>query len=408
MSEAQGMFSMAYGREGMSCLGCSNVCTASSTEGGEIGIAELVAVIRAHAWLIMAASAVVFAMGAFVLDRYAYQYKTEAFLELRRDLLAYNTQRYAFYDRKKLASYLESQPGSDLEKGRLLNEISENLIRRDVKPLLSAPQKSDGGSSVVGLELHAQSRDSAESAVGRLKMLAGYIVDAQLKLSLSNTMRDGYLASIARSRQLDTLIIDKSVRLRDMGLSLKEMRKIAAGTPAGPQLSEPRLVSNVGEAGRYLPPRVQVVGIESSMASLRAELRELTVERERSGIRLAFYRKLYDVLPESRSGAQLFDFVTTFIQDYFAKAGESENVQVVRNDLMAAVVEHMRAQRLDRLYFTAGPSVPISRSGPAPLIGAIVLLATIGVGFGVLLALLVNAAGIRWKGGAGRFDASTC
>lgn len=382
----------------MSCPDCSEMYRTSPTDVGEIGLTEVIAATRARFWLVIAASAVVLTIGVVFLDRYVYQYKTEAFLDLRRDLLVYNTQRYAFYDKKQLALYLESQPGPDSEKERLLNEISENLIRRNVKPLLNSSQKGGDGSVVVGLELHSQSRDSAESAVGRLRLLAGYIIDTQLMQSMRNTLRDGYLASMARSRQLDTQIIDKSTRLRDMELSLKEMSGIAARTPPSRELSEQRLISNVGEAGRYLPPRVQVIGIESSMSSLRGELRELTVERERNGIRLGFYRKLYEVLPEFRSGAQMFEFFSTFVHDYFAKSGESENVQAVRNELMAAVVDHLRAQRLDRLYFTAGPSVPISRSGPIPLFGAIVLLASLSVAFGIVLALLVNAVSVRWKG----------
>lgn len=385
----------------MLCLRCRG--GRSPDDLGDLALADMIAAVRAHIWLVLAASAVVFSMGGVVLDRYIYQYRTEAFLDLRRDLLVYNTQRYGFYDKKNLALYLKSQPGPDLAKERLLNEISEGLIRRDVKPLSNSSQKGGGGSMVVGLELSSRSRDSAEDAVGRLKLLAGYIVDAQLKQSLRNTLRDGYLASMARSRQLDTLIIDKSVRLRDMQLSLKEMRGIAAQTPPLRELSEPRLISNVGEAGRYLPPRMQLIGIESSMSSLQGEMRGLTVERERQGIRLDFYRKLFDVLPEFRSGAQTYDFFNTFVQEYFAKSGESESVQVVRNELLA-VSDDLRTQRLDGLHFSAGPSVPESRSGPVPLFGGIVVLATLSVGFGIVLALLVDAVSVRLKGGARTID----
>lgn len=336
------------------------------------------------------------------MHAFMYKYESKGFVLLRRDVSLYNAQRQAFYDGALLRQYLVSKNKLDTPEGQfLVNSLDSTFITKHLT--LAMPYGKDDARYVgdkdrsalisTGLDMTLQSRTSGEQAAARMQLLAGFVVDAMLKQTLTSELRSKLMATRSQKQTLDNQLIDSELNLRDMMTRLAELRQIAARYPEAARMNERQLLTTTGESGRFLSPMAQIIGLESDIAALKTGLERLKRQEKQNDIALQFYEGLFAKLPADPTGEQLLATYADTINKYFSNISPTDNVRREVYNGQLLVVLGIRSQGLDAPRFTSGPTVPSRMQGPANvvlLLAAIVLSAI----FAAIVTLAYDFVGI--------------
>ncbi|MGC7403600.1 hypothetical protein ACPWR0_12470 [Pandoraea pneumonica] len=308
---------------------------------------------------------------------FAYKYESKGFVLLRRDVSLYNAQRQAFYDGALLRHYLASKNKLDTPEGKFLSQsLDSGFINKHLT--LSMPYGKDDARYVgdkdrsalisTGLDLTMQSRTSGEQAAARMQLLAGFVVDAMLKQTLTSELRNKLMAARSQKQSLDNQLIDSELNLRDMTTRLNELRQIASRYPEAAKMNERQLLTTSGDSGRFLSPMAQMIGLESDIASQKTALDRLKRQEKQNNVLLQFYEDLFAKLPADPTGEQLLNTYVGAINKYFANLSPTDDVRREVYNGQLLVVLGMRSQGLDAPRFTSGPTLPSRMQGPSTMI----------------------------------------
>lgn len=309
-----------------------------------------------------------------VIHSFAYKYESKGFVLLRRDVSLYNAQRQAFYDGALLRHYLASKNKLNTPEGEfLLNSLSAGFIAKHVT--LTMPYGKDDARYVgdkdrsalisTGLDLAVQSRTSGEQAAARMQLLAGFVVDAMLKQTLTSELRSKLMTARSQKQSIDNQLIEADLNLRDMTTRLNDLRQISARYPEAARMNERQLLTTSGDSGRFLSPMAQMIGLESDIASLKTGLDRLKRQEKQNNILLQFYEGLLTKIPADPTGEQLLSTYVDAINKYFANISPTDDARREVYNGQLLVVLGMRSQGLDAPRFTSGPTVPSGMQGPA-------------------------------------------
>jgi len=321
-----------------------------------------------------------------------YKYESNGFVLLRRDVSLYNAQRPAFYDGALLRRYLASKDKLETPEGQfLLHSVSNAFVTKHL--ILTMPYGKEDARYVgdkdrsalisTGLDLKLQSRTSGEQAAARMRLLAGFVVDAMLKQTLTSELRNKLVAARSQQQVIDNQLIEANLNLRELTSRLDATRQIAARYPESSRLNDRQLLTTTGDAGRFLSPMAQMIGLESDIAAVKTSLDRLKRQQTQNTVALQFYEGLFAKLPKDPTGEQLLGNFVAAIGHYFGDTSPTDDVRREVYNTQLLMVQSMRSQGLDAPRFTSGPTVPSRMQGPAPLVlllaaGALAtLLATI-------------------------------
>ncbi|WP_296227746.1 hypothetical protein [Ralstonia sp. UBA689] len=345
--------------------------------------------------------AVVFSVLFFALSFWGgRQYSSEGFLRAPRKFAEYNAQRAAFWDRETLRRYLEENKKLDNENGRyLLGALSERFVQTHVQTILplskddlryiTDPKSALDAAGILGFSISFKDQ-SAQNAQARVQLMGDFVKDTMLSEDLQDTINTKLGETKAKKQQIDNQIIQKRVTLTQAASRLEAARAIASKYPEASKMEARQLLStgSDNESSRYLSPVAQLVGIETEIANLKAQLMLLERDAAQNALRNAFYERIDQRSRQVLTGnALLVEFVKIGQGVFKNKDLRDDETREVYNQIML-IAEQMRTKHLSEARFVSGPTLPDSRSGPSPLL--LVVLSVIGGGAlaGMIVLLL--------------------
>ncbi|WP_316867520.1 GumC domain-containing protein [Ralstonia mannitolilytica] len=327
------------------------------------------------------------------------QYSSEGFLRAPRKFAEYNAQKAAFWDRETLRRYLEeNKKPNDANDHYLLGHLSERFVQTHVQPVLPL-SKEDlrymvdakgvlDAAGILGFSISFKD-PSAEHAQARVQLMGDYIKDTMLSEDLVDAIYTKAGEARTKKQTIDNQIIQKRVALAQAGSRLEAARAIAGKYPEASKMEARQLLStgSDSQSSRYLSPMAQLVGIETEIADLKAQLTLLERDGAQNALRMEFYDRIEQRSRQPQTGnALLAEFVKTAKAVFADKDLQDDKVREVYNQIML-VAEQMRNKHITEARFVSGPTLPEYRSGPGPL--ALMLLSLIGgiaLGGAVVLA----------------------
>lgn len=338
-------------------------------------------------------SVLIFAM-SFSIGR---QYSSEGFLRAPRKFAEYNAQKAAFWDGETLRRYLEANKKLDDVNGRyLLGALSERFVQAHVQTVLPLSKDdlryvTDAKSAldavgILGFSISFKDQ-SAQNAQARVQLMGDFVKDTMLSEDLADMISVKLGESKAKKQQIDNQIIQKRVALTQAASRLEAARAIAGKYPEASKMEARQLLStgSDNESSRYLSPVAQLVGIETEIANLKAQLVLLERDAAQNALRNTFYERIDQRSQQVQTGSALLSEFVKISQSVFkSKDLRDDETREVYNQIML-IAEQMRTKHLSEARFVSGPTLPDGRSGPSPL--ALVFLSVIGGG--VLAGVIV-------------------
>lgn len=261
------------------------------------------------------------------------------------------------------------------------------LSKEDLRYIVDAKGVLDAA-GILGFSISFKD-PSAEHAQARVQLMGDYIKDTMLSEDLVDAIYTKAGEAKTKKQTIDNQIIQKRVALAQAGSRLEAARAIAGKYPEASKMEARQLLStgSDSQSSRYLSPMAQLVGIETEIADLKAQLTLLERDGAQNALRMEFYDRIEQRSRQPQTGnALLAEFVKTAKAVFADKDLQDDKVREVYNQIML-VAEQMRNKHITEARFVSGPTLPEYRSGPGPL--ALMLLSLIGgiaLGGAVVLA----------------------
>ncbi|VVD84110.1 hypothetical protein PPN31114_01297 [Pandoraea pneumonica] len=377
-----------------------NLAGYASNPEGNIGIILYERIKRY--WALWLALAIAIPMALyFLMSSLLYRFESQGLLLVKQNLTQYKAESPAFYDDALLRQYLTLNNAIDSPAGKFLtNALSERFLSKQVALVMPYGKndlaflnlKDNENLTSVGLDLTIPSRLSGTEAAARLRLLAGFLTDTMLRQTLTNDVRRANMQALEDKQTLDNLLIQNGVKQADLTERLARTKDIAARYPDAAKLEQHQLLSTNGaESARFLSPMSQMIGIESEIASTRADAERLKRRIAQNDIALRFYDAFNETAKPTLTGSQLLQAYLNALKAFFGDAEIADDMtREVRNKLMLPV-QRINAQNIDAPRFSSGPTTPANPSGP-PSIVLMALSVLAGLLFATALTLLVDVA----------------
>jgi len=149
------------------------------------------------------------------------------------------------------------------------------LTRRDVREVVTAQKQEEGEVfDLAGLELIAFST-SSERAAALVVQGGAYVRDVALRDAVIGYVTRNRAATQEESRRIENDIIARRFEVVQLEGKRAELRRIQSLYPDAAPLNQRQLLSISPDGSRYLPPVVQLVGVETELIDKRRDLLRL-------------------------------------------------------------------------------------------------------------------------------------
>ncbi|GAB3629039.1 hypothetical protein PTE30175_04229 [Pandoraea terrae] len=327
------------------------------------------------------------------------KYVSDGFLHAPRSVVEYNAQKSAFSDKNLLRRYLEARRLIENADGKyLLEALDGAFFQKHVRfempytkdDLRYLDDKTPGDVKSLGFAISFDSKSSPQDAQARVSLMGDFIKDTMLQQDLLELIHANALDAKSRRQQLDNKLIRKTLSLTEANSKLVAIRAIAARYPDASRMGERQLLSTTSEGARYLSPTAQLVGLESDIADIKTSRDQLNRDMAQNALLLDFYSRLDVLIERPATGAELLAAFQATIKDVFKDQELSDDkAREVYNQLLL-IANRMQAKHVDDPRFVSGPTLPLHRSGPGPVLLALVSL-VIGALFSALIILLSDS-----------------
>ncbi|CAJ0814987.1 hypothetical protein LMG19087_02276 [Ralstonia wenshanensis] len=331
------------------------------------------------------------------------QYSSEGFLRAPRKFAEYNAHKAALWDGETLRGYLRANKKLDDQNGRyLLDALNERFVQSHLKAV-QALSKDDlryiadakgapEAAGILGFSI-SFSDGSPENAQARVELMGNYVKDTMLSEDLRDAIYIKAGETKAKKQLIDNQIIQKRLALEQAVSRLGAARAIANRYPEASKMESRQLLStgNDKDSSRYLSPMAQLVGAETEIADLKSQLALLERDAEQNALRSEFYGRIERRSKQVETGkALLAEFVGIGQSVFKDQTLADDKTREVYNQIML-VAEHMQNKHVTEARFVSGPTLPENRSGPTPLILALLSLIA-GTVLAITLVLLFDTA----------------
>ncbi|TAL54077.1 Wzz/FepE/Etk N-terminal domain-containing protein [Pandoraea sp.] len=350
--------------------------------------------------LLVIVLSVIFAAAVFALIFIKKcQYQSSGFLQLPMQLTEYNAAKAALVDNRTFQRFLVANKlEHDRDAVYLSNELSEQFLQKNASAIFPYSKddlrylngiKTPLDPNLLGFSISLTSELPA-SAQARVKILGDFIKDTLLQQALMSTVRDKAGAALQRKQEIDNQLIQQKLKLSVALEKQKALQQIAAQYPQASKGDARQLLSNAADGARYLSPVVQLVGVASGIADIKARIHTLERDAAQNALSYAFYARVEAISRQPLTGAAMLAAFLADQKDTF-KTQDLTNDQVreVFNDI-SLTADRMKAMYLQKARFISGPTLPDHRSGPGmPVL--LVLSLMLGGAAACVVVLLLDA-----------------
>ncbi|VVE02970.1 hypothetical protein PIN31009_02236 [Pandoraea iniqua] len=328
-----------------------------------------------------------------------YRFESHGLLIVKQHLVQYKAENPAFSDDALLKQYLSANNALNTPAGQFLMEALDEPFLSEHVSLVMPYGKNDlpfvklndnENLTSVGLELTMSSHLSGSDAAARLQLFAGFLTDTMLSQTLAGDVRRANMQALEDKQTLDNKRIENSVRRDEMTDLLARSRETAERYPDSDEMDQGQLLStDAAASARFLSPMSQMIGIESDMATNKADAQRLKRRAAQNAIALRFYEAFNAKVKPTLTGHQLLKVYLDSLNAFFDDGELADDMtREVHNKLMQPI-QRISAQSVDAPRFSAGPTTPQSPSGP-PQLAVLGLVIMAGVLFATAITLLVD------------------
>jgi len=227
--------------------------------------------------------------------------------------------------------------------------------REDAREMGNLPL--DQKNVVIGVEVRFES-DRYLRAHDVVGFLGEYLKDCLIYDHLFNYIQNGFNGAELELNRIENKLIGCHFSISQFTTKAIDIQSILAKYPDSARIEDRQLVSVQDGGHHYLPPAMQLVGIESTLADLRRELAEYERTKEKLTITRAFFSKCMDAMEKmDKSGEVLLSRLPIIKSDLIKDLDLSKDTTKEEiNNISIAI------QRFVNLYthyrFISGPSVP--------------------------------------------------
>lgn len=327
------------------------------------------------------------------------QYQSSGFLQLPMQLTEYNAAKAALADNRAFQRFLVANKlENDRDAIYLSNELSDQFLQKNASAVFPYSKddllylngmKTPLDPTLLGFSISLTS-ESPASAQARVKILGDFIKDTLLQQAFMSIVRDKASAALQRKQEIDNQLIQQKLKLSVALEKQKALQAIAAQYPQASRGDARQLLSNAADGARYLSPVVQLVGVASGIADIKAHIHSLERDAAQNALRYAFYARVDAVSRQPLTGAaMLAAFLTDQKEAFKAQDLTNDQVREVFNDI-SLTADRLKATYLQKARFVSGPTLPDHRSGPSmPVLLALSL--ALGAAAACVMVLLLDA-----------------
>ncbi|AKJ70561.2 hypothetical protein PATSB16_31690 [Pandoraea thiooxydans] len=327
------------------------------------------------------------------------QYQSSGFLQLPMQLTEYNAAKAALADNRDFQRFLVANKlENDRDAIYLSNELSDQFLQKNASAVFPYSKddllylngmKTPLDPTLLGFSISLTS-ESPASAQARVKILGDFIKDTLLQQAFMSTVRDKASAAQRRKQEIDNQLIQQKLKLSVALEKQKALQEIATQYPQASRGDARQLLSNAADGARYLSPVVQLVGVASGIADIKARIHTLERDAAQNALRYAFFVRVEAISRQPLTGAAMLAAFLADQKDAF-KTQDLANDQVreVFNDI-SLTADRLKAAYLQKARFVSGPTLPDHRSGPSmPVLLALSLI--LGAAAACVMVLLLDA-----------------
>jgi hypothetical protein len=273
---------------------------------------------------------------------------------------------YPRLDGDGFRKYLESRK---VARDATLDRVIKRLANAETRPEIINPQYGSTRADLrelgetakpqentaLAMRIHVASRDG-DAAVRAVTLLGEFIGQ-----TVFDSQAQGLLARRLEQHDSQRLAYENdSLKHRfDIATTSEKVTRLRALQREFPETGgTPRQVVSVADGGsRYLTPTAQVVGLEATVADLRAQISTSERSRRKAELLAAYYRKAQAALDESGESRAALKSLDGLIARTFGDAKDDEVVREAKNDA-ALDLYALQTLREQGLRFVSGPTPP--------------------------------------------------
>jgi hypothetical protein len=193
------------------------------------------------------------------------------------------------------------------------------LTRRDVRDVVAATKQQEGEAfDLSGLELTAFA-DSPKTAAAMVALGAAFIRDVALRDALLSYSTRGRATAQESYRLIENEAIARRFEVRQLELKRAELQRVQRLYPDSAQFNQRQLLSTSGDGSRFLPPLVQLVGVESELIDKQRELARLERAARQNKLLEDFYTSAVHALEQTPGGVGSLAALESLRQQQSAK-----------------------------------------------------------------------------------------
>jgi len=330
-------------------------------------------------------------------------YQSEGFYQLGG--LSYSDyKRYSasFFARERLAGVAEHLGIKD--SGLLAEEIWRTLnnpatrnryvepvfpfTKADARDLPEVVPEKNVSYQVIGIRYAFEDRSPERAQLG-LKVMAESVRESLISGRLFEHISVNLSGATNALRELENKMFVQRFEKERLVAKLDALAAVLRKYPAMAAVDARQVISVDKGGTEYLSPMVQIVGVESKLAEVAAELSRLTREREMAAARKDYFAGAKALFEKNRlAEATLLGLDPLKDQVFKTKNLDDETLKDVYNSI-SVENENLRRHYFDELRFLSGPTLPERPASPRllvwiplALIGAFFLMVVVTLGWG--------------------------
>ena len=264
------------------------------------------------------------------------------------------------------------------------------------------PDSARQDGQFFGADIEFEDRDG-EYAERVVRAVGEFVADAIVAGRVNDFLRKGFAEATTALGRVEVERLEQEFQLSQLQTKLVELGDIDRRYPAAGKQSGPQVVFVDKPGENYLPPVVQLVGVESLLADTREKLRDLNRKRERFAADRALFTAAETTLKGATTGAEKIAGFEKAVASTFAVTPPANSGALESLAQATARIAEIRVLREQGLRYVSDPVVTapsLRRAAAALLVAALGGLVLAG-----LMALVVawwDTVRERMRGTRGR------
>ncbi|EHP40119.1 hypothetical protein OR16_27522 [Cupriavidus basilensis OR16] len=272
-----------------------------------------------------------------------------------------------------MSRFLASNNLSDNPTGiYLVRALQDSFLQKHVRVVLPYSKadlkyigdiKSAVNPDILGFSISFTGSSPAEAAA-RVRMMGDFLKDTMLRQELLEIVHAKAAEFKVKKQEIDNQLILKKLQLDEVIGRLNALQGIADKYPAASRLGYRQFLSSDSDGSKFLSPVIQLVGAESEIVGLRAELVSLEREAAQNKLRGEFFSRAEVLGRLPKAGKTLLAEYSLLQKEVFDNVSlEDDSIRQVSNDV-GVIAEQLQTKHLLNTRFVSGPTVADHRSGP--------------------------------------------